>query len=76
MDNGKGPDGCGIRILGETRDLTFVNNRIGNSPGGKQQIGIVIGEKADRIQLTENELSGNVEREIEDRREGNQPDRD
>lgn len=72
LDNGEGPDGCGVRILGETRDLTFVNNRIGNSQGGKQQTGIVIGERSDRIQLKENELSGNVNREIEDRREGNQ----
>ena len=72
LDNGEGPDACGIRILGETRDLTFVNNRIGSSPNGKQRIGIVIGERADRIELKENELSGNVEREIEDRREGNQ----
>lgn len=72
LDNGTGADACGIRILGETRDLTFVNNRIGNSPDGKQRIGIVIGERADRIELKENELSGNVEREIEDRREGKQ----
>ncbi|MDE2887653.1 MAG: right-handed parallel beta-helix repeat-containing protein [Gemmatimonadota bacterium] len=76
LDNGAGTEGCGIRILGETRDLTFVNNRIGNSPDGRQKIGIMIGERSDRIQLNENELSGNVEREIEDRREGNQPDRD
>ncbi len=68
LDNGTGADGCGIRILGETRDLTFVNNRIGNSPKGKQRIGIIIGEKSDRIQLKENELSGNIDREIEDRR--------
>ena len=71
LDNGEGSDGSGVRILGETRDLTFVNNRIGNSPDGKQRIGIVIGEKADRIELRKNELSGNVDHEIEDRREGN-----
>ena len=55
---------------GETRDLTVVNNRIGNSPTGQQQIGIIIGEKADRIQLAENELSGNLAHDILDRREG------
>ena len=70
LDNGTGADGCGIRILGETRDLTVVNNRIGNSPTGQQQIGIIIGEKADRIQLAENELSGNLAHEIVDQREG------
>ena len=70
MDNGTGADGCGIRILGETRDLTFVDNRIGNSPKGKQRIGILIGEKADRIQLAENDLASNLSHEIVDRREG------
>ena len=68
--NGDGPDSCGIRILGETRDLTVVNNRIGNAPKGQQHIGILIGEKSDRIELRENELSGNLDRKIEDRREG------
>ena len=70
LNNGTGTDGCGIRILGETRDLTFVNNRIGNAPTGQQHIGILIGEKADRIELRDNDLSGNVDRKIEDRREG------
>ena len=70
LDNGTGADSCGIRILGETRDLTFVNNRIGNAPTGQQHIGIIIGEKADRIQLAENNLAGNLSHEIIDRREG------
>ena len=59
LDNGTGADGCGIRILGETRDLTFVNNRIGNAPTGQQRNGIIIDEKAGRIDLTENDLTGN-----------------
>lgn len=70
LDNGTGPDGCGIRILGETRDLTFVNNRIGNSPNGEQRTGISIGGKSDRIELRDNDLSGNIDREIEDGRKG------
>ena len=70
LNNGTGTDGCGIRILGETRDLTFVNNRIGNAPTGQQHIGILIGAKADHIELRDNDLSGNLDREIEDRREG------
>ncbi|MCE2438960.1 MAG: right-handed parallel beta-helix repeat-containing protein [Candidatus Latescibacteria bacterium] len=70
LNNGTGTDGCGIRILGETRDLTFVNNRIGNAPTGQQHIGIFIGEKSDRIELRDNDLSGNLDRKIEDRREG------
>ena len=79
LDNGTGSDGCGVRILGETRDLTFVNNSIGNSPNGKQRIGIFIGDKSDRIELRDNDLSGNLERKIEDCREGAQhqkPDQD
>ena len=55
---------------GETRDLTFVNNRIGNSPTGQQHIGILIGKKADRIQLSANDLAGNLSHEIIDHREG------
>ena len=70
LDNGTGSDGCGIRILGETRDLTFVNNRIGNSPKGRQRIGILIGDNSGHIELRDNDLSGNLERKIEDRREG------
>ena len=70
LNNGTGTESCGVRILGETRDLTFVNNRIGNGPKGQQHIGIFIGEKSDRIELRDNDLSGNLDRKIEDRREG------
>ncbi len=79
LNNGTGTDGCGIRILGETRDLTFINNRIGNAPKGQQHIGILIGENADRIELRDNDLSGNIDREIKDRREvikHQEPDQD
>ena len=67
--NGDGPDSCGIRILGETRDRPFVDNRIGNSPKRRQKIGILIGDKAGNSELRDNDLSGNLDREIEDRRE-------
>ena len=71
LDNGTGSDGCGVRILGETRDLTFVNNQIGNSPKGRQRTGVFIGSKLDRIELRDNDLSGNIDREIEDCQGGN-----
>ena len=56
--NGDGPDSCGIRILGETRDQPFVDNRIGNSPKRRQKIGILIGDKAGNSELRDNDLSG------------------
>jgi hypothetical protein len=67
-DNGNGTEGCGVRILGETHDLTFRNNRIGSSSDGGQSVGILIGEKADRIVLDANDLSNNQICEIDDRR--------
>ncbi|MFT5369879.1 MAG: parallel beta-helix repeat protein [Candidatus Latescibacterota bacterium] len=65
-DNGNGEEGYGIRILGETHDLTFTNNRIGNTNSTNQRIGVHIGEKADRVNLDDNDLSGNLNTEIED----------
>jgi len=68
VDNGSEEEGYGIRILGETLDLIFTNNRIGNTNSTNQKVGIFIGEKADRIILEENDLSGNLNTEIEDAR--------
>jgi len=69
LDNGNNKKGYGVRILGETHDLTFTNNRIGNAETTAQRVGVHIGEKADRVHLTENDLSGNLDSEIEDARE-------
>ena len=68
LDNGGEDEGYGIRILGQTHDLTFVRNRIGDSGTGRQRTGVLIGEEADRVTLTDNDLSGNASAEIEDRR--------
>lgn len=68
LDNGGDEAGYGVRILGETRDLTFVHNRVGNRNGGRQRVGIHIGEAADGITLTDNDLSDNTELDIDDRR--------
>jgi len=68
LDNGGEEPGYGVRILGETHDLTFTNNRIGNSETTNQRIGIHIGEKADNIHLNDNDLSGNLDLEVEDAR--------
>ena len=68
LDNGNAKEGYGVRILGETHDLTFKSNRIGNAATQNQRTGISIGEQADRITLKDNDLSGNLEQKIEDHR--------
>ena len=68
LDNGNEKEGYGVRILGETHDLTFTNNRIGNHDTTIQRIGIYIGEKADNVHLHQNNLSGNVDADVEDTR--------
>ncbi|MDA0711942.1 MAG: right-handed parallel beta-helix repeat-containing protein [bacterium] len=73
LDNGSEEEGYGVRILGETHDLTFTGNRIGNTDSGNQKIGVFIGEKADRIHLKANDLSGNIRCEIEDARKAAKP---
>ncbi|MCZ6633396.1 MAG: right-handed parallel beta-helix repeat-containing protein [bacterium] len=66
LDNGNETEGYGIRILGETHDLLFQSNRVGDTGKKRQRIGIYIGEQADRITLNDNDLSSNLEKEVED----------
>ena len=68
LDNGGDDAGYGIRILGATHDLAFVRNRVGNRDTDRQRIGICIGDAADNIALTDNDLSGNAESDVEDQR--------
>lgn len=68
IDNGTEEEGYGVRILGETHDLTFTDNRIGNTNSTNQKVGVFIGDKADRINLDDNDLSGNLDTDIEDTR--------
>jgi parallel beta-helix repeat protein len=68
LDNGGDEAGYGIRILGETHDLAFVRNRVGNRDTDRQRVGICIGDAADSITLTDNDLSGNTESDVEDQR--------
>lgn len=67
-DNGEGDEGCGVRILGVTHDITFRKNRIGSSSEGRQSVGILIGEQADSVVLDENHLYNNHLSDIVDRR--------
>ena len=62
--------GSGIYIDGETNDLVIVGNQIGNRPENgepTQRFGIVIGEKAKRVKLEENQIEGNLDGEIQKR---------
>ncbi|MDA0746368.1 MAG: right-handed parallel beta-helix repeat-containing protein [bacterium] len=68
LNNGSKEGGYGVRILGETHDLTFLRNRIGNTEGGLQKAAFYIGKYADGVLLEDNDLSGNLEREVEDHR--------
>ncbi len=55
-DNGKGDKtpGIGIDIQGKTTDITIGKNRIENTTGNIQQIGIRISQKAENITLEDN----------------------
>lgn len=66
LDNGGDEASYGVRIMGVTHDLCFRNNRIGGT--GRQKVGVFIGKDADRIQLEDNDLTGNSEQEVEDMR--------
>lgn len=71
QDNGGDSEGYGVRIDGETHDLTFIRNAIGDTrrAGAKRQrIGVRIGPGAERVALEGNDLTGNAEAEVEDER--------
>ena len=68
LDSGNAEAGYGVSILGETHDLTFESNRIGNHTTKKQRTSIYVGEHADRFELEDNNLSGNLMQAIENRR--------
>ncbi len=62
INNGKGGEGCGIYISGETYDITIVNNEISDKKEESektQQYGVWIGSKAKRIKIRENLIEGN-----------------
>jgi parallel beta-helix repeat protein len=68
-DNGTGGEAAGIRIRGQTNDLTFKNNIIRDTRrGGKQTqtVGIRIEEKVGKIVLEDNQIEARTT--IDDRR--------
>lgn len=64
LDNGSDEEGYGVRVLGETNELIFMNNRIGNEDTSNQRYGFYVGEKAGQLALSNNELSGHLESDL------------
>jgi hypothetical protein len=64
MDNGNEEEGYRVRVLGETNELKFMNNRIGNDATKNQRYGFYVGEKAQELALSNNELSGHSESDV------------
>ena len=71
LDNGDGQEGYGIKIEGDTHDLSIKHNTIGNSPasqraGGpaRQRIGVHIGPQARDILLEGNCFQDNAEGDL------------
>jgi len=66
IDNGHPDRGGGIRIDGETHDLSFEQNLIGNTAQPhRQRVGVSAGRQARRISLQDNVFQENLEGERE-----------
>lgn len=71
VDNGRPERGGGIRIDGETHDLIFEANLIGNTvQPARQRVGVSAGRGARRILLQGNVFQGNLEKEREHEGDG------
>lgn len=67
IENSGGDDGVAIEVTGETKDIRIVGNTITETRGAGQRIGIRIGDKAGKVDLSENKISG-VATDVDDRR--------
>jgi parallel beta-helix repeat protein len=67
IENSGGEDGVGIEVTGETKDIRLFGNTITETRGAAQRIGIRIGDKAGKVELMDNRISG-FAKEIDDRR--------
>jgi len=71
IDNGQPERGGGIRIDGETHDLSFEGNFVGNSrEPARQRVGISAGRMAQRILLRANAFQGNLQGDREQEGDG------
>jgi len=64
LDNGNDEEGYGVRVLGETNELTFINNRIGNDTTTRQRFGFYVGEKSGQLALSNNDLLEHTESDV------------
>ncbi len=66
IGNGTAEEGGGVRVDGETHDLTFEHNTIGgDAPAAQQRVGISAGPGARRITLRRNRIAGNGDGQLE-----------
>jgi parallel beta-helix repeat protein len=65
-NNGTKSGGYGFYIDGVTADILIEGNTIHNTEGGKQKAGIFIGEKAVRVKVADNKISGHKKGDILD----------
>jgi parallel beta-helix repeat protein len=67
-NNGAAGEGSGVYVDGETNDIVIVGNQIGNRAeiGNKtQRFGVVVGPKAKRVKLQENQIDGNLDGDVQ-----------
>ncbi len=64
-DNGSAQEGCGVRVLGHTHDLTFERNKIADTGLGVQSTAVFIGKDATPLRLDSNDVTGPVVNEAE-----------
>ncbi|MEZ6032118.1 MAG: right-handed parallel beta-helix repeat-containing protein [Planctomycetaceae bacterium] len=67
IENSGGDDGVAIEVTGETKDIRLIGNTITETRGAARRVGIRIGDKAGKVEMAENRISG-FATELEDRR--------
>jgi len=65
-NNGTKSGGYGFYVDGVTTDILIERNTIRNTKGGTQKAGIFIGEKAARVRVVENQMSGHEKGDVVD----------
>jgi parallel beta-helix repeat protein len=65
-NNGTKSGGYGFYVDGVTTDILIERNTIRNTTGGAQKAGVFIGEKAARVRVVENQMSGHEKGEVVD----------
>jgi parallel beta-helix repeat protein len=63
-NNGIKSGGYGFYVDGATTDILIEHNTIRNTAGGQQKAGVFIGEKAARVKVLENQMSGHEKGDV------------